>query len=222
MNLQQDSDVSTKDLEAKRKKMKSIYDSYVRQYGNLLKRTTSNGRLKGRPHIETALGYFREVRIKDKLGKITIKRVFTTEPETYILKGIEIEKVITGKDGGQKQSFTPAQVLTERTYTPTKSIDKVSTAFDGLVASINSLGYLDMDYIVKIYGKSEEAIVKEMGDGIFKNPIGGWETDDEYLSGNVKKKLARSQEHCRTGTGIPKEILTPWRRFFLKMYQLLT
>lgn len=174
--------------------MKKLYDAYVKKHDNFLKTDIRNGRLWGRPHIEKILGYAREIGSKDKKGKV--KTEFTLEPETYLLKSLEIEIQAVDDEGNIKQEFKPSQIMTQRTYKVVSPVDKVDNAQDGLVASLNQFGYVDMDHIVEIYGKSEEEIAAELGDKIYKNPLSGWETADEYLSGNVKKKLREAQERA--------------------------
>ena len=193
LSMQRDPEASEAELEAKRKEMKSLYDSYVKKYSNLLKVEFRKGKPSGRPHVEKILGYSRQIG-KDKKGNI--KTVFTTEPETYLLKGLEIETRITDQNGNVKQQFKPSQLLTTRTYRVAIPVDKVNNAQDGLVACLNEFGYLDMDHISKIYGKSEAEIVEELGNKIFHDPLVGWVTADEYLSGNVKKKLREAQERA--------------------------
>lgn len=193
LSMQRDPEASEAELEAKRKEMKSLYDSYVNKYSNLLKVEFRKGKPSGRPHVEKILGYSRQIG-KDKKGNI--KTVFTTEPETYLLKGLEIETRIVDQNGNVKQQFKPSQLLTTRTYRVAIPVDKVNNAQDGLVACLNEFGYLDMDHISKIYGKSEAEIVEELGNKIFHDPLVGWVTADEYLSGNVKKKLREAQERA--------------------------
>lgn len=194
LSMQRDPNVAESDLDAKRKSMKSLYESYVKKYGNLLKVDIRGGKLVGRPHVEKVLGYTRQIKREGKDGKEKPVSVFTTEPETYLLKSLEIEKVISDKEGDLEQTFKPSQILSQRTFKIAQPVDKVNSAADGMIASINELGYVDMDHIVKIYGKPEAEVIAELGDKVYHNPISGWETADEYLSGNVKKKLREVQE----------------------------
>ena len=54
---------------------------------------------------------------------------------------------------------------------------------------------MDLAFIASLYGKSEEAIIAELGDLIFQDPESrAWQTADAYLSGNVRAKLAAGRE----------------------------
>lgn len=195
LTLQRQPEIKDSELDVKRKKMKAAYDGYVKKYGNLLKREVRGNRLYGRYQVEEVLGHRTIVtRLDPKTKKEKGYSIFITEPEAYLLKSLEIETVTLDKNGVPVQSFKPSQVLLRRTYTPARIVDKVNSAQDGVIASINSFGYLDMDYIAEIYGKPEEEIVKELGGHIYKNPVGTWETSDEYLSGNVRRKLEEAEE----------------------------
>lgn len=45
--------------------------------------------------------------------------------------------------------------------------------------------------MVRLCGKPEHEITDELAGAIFRNPVTQqWETSDEYLSGNVREKLA--------------------------------
>ncbi|TCO79137.1 Eco57I restriction-modification methylase domain-containing protein [Marinisporobacter balticus] len=175
INMQTLTDVTEKDLESKRKELKKVYESYVKKHGHLLKRDrkVTNGSVSFS-------------------AKTSVEKLLKGDPELYIFKGLELEKI---KDG--EQIVTPSQIFDKRTYTPYKAIGKVGNAADGLVASLNDLGYADIPHISKIYGKSEKEVIKELGNKIYKNPITDeWETEDEYLSGNVKTKLKAAKERA--------------------------
>ena len=53
---------------------------------------------------------------------------------------------------------------------------------------------VDLAYMSELTGKSEEDVAKELAGIIFQNPVTEkWETADEYLSGNVREKLATAR-----------------------------
>lgn len=73
---------------------------------------------------------------------------------------------------------------------------------DALVRSLHGKGYVDLSFIAGITGKSEDDVIALLGDSIFQNPekwngekYKGWETADEYLSGNLfeKRKVALNE-----------------------------
>lgn len=72
---------------------------------------------------------------------------------------------------------------------------------DGLVLSLNNLGRVDIEYISEITGKSYKEVILDLKGSIYQNPMTwdecfykGWETADEYLSGNILSKLRIATE----------------------------
>lgn len=70
------------------------------------------------------------------------------------------------------------------------------TSNDGLVLSLNNLGRVDIEYIAEITGKTYKEVILDLKGSIYQNPATwnecfykGWETADEYLSGNIGEKL---------------------------------
>lgn len=67
---------------------------------------------------------------------------------------------------------------------------------DGLIYSLNTLGRVDIEYIASITGESYKTVINTLKGSIFQNPntweecfYKGWETAEEYLSGNLHCKL---------------------------------
>ena len=76
----------------------------------------------------------------------------------------------------------------------TPPVTSVRTAEEGLLASLNARGAVDLAYISSLYGKPEVDVVAELGDLIYRDPVSGaWHTADDYLSGNVRDKLAAAE-----------------------------
>ena len=72
----------------------------------------------------------------------------------------------------------------------------VRSAQDAMLAILNDKGSFDLEETARLYGKSVPETVIELGDGIFELPTmpGRWTLRDEYLSGDVKTKLASARE----------------------------
>ena len=71
----------------------------------------------------------------------------------------------------------------------------VESLSDGLVASLNVLGKVDIEFISEITSKTNKEVIEALKGSIYQNPntwgecfYKGWETADEYLSGNLLKK----------------------------------
>ncbi len=65
------------------------------------------------------------------------------------------------------------------------------TDLDALAMSLDEFGYPNPEYMAKLRGSDPDTVMKGVQDKVIENPETGFlETMDEYLSGNVKAKLA--------------------------------
>ena len=73
---------------------------------------------------------------------------------------------------------------------------RVDSIADGLIMSLNNLGKVDIEYIALITGETHKKVIETLKGSIYQNPekweecfYKGWETADEYLTGNLAKKF---------------------------------
>ena len=90
-----------------------------------------------------------------------------------------------------------ADFFTKRTIRSHKAVEKTDSATEALAVSIGEKAKVDMAYMQQLTGKSEEEIFSDLQNVIFLNPeyeegkaAEKYLTADEYLSGNVREKLA--------------------------------
>ena len=101
---------------------------------------------------------------------------------------------IVGENGELKRK---ADMFTKRTIKPHIKVTSVSTASEALAVSIGEKAKVDMDFMCELTGKTEQELFEELKGVIFLNPEYTSEHSnderylpaDEYLSGNVRKKL---------------------------------
>ena len=72
---------------------------------------------------------------------------------------------------------------------------------DGLMYSLSNLGRVDIEYISSITGEDYKTIICALKGSIYQNPetwgecfYKGWETSEEYLSGNMIRKWKAAKE----------------------------
>jgi len=98
-----------------------------------------------------------------------------------------------------------ADLFTKRTIRSHKPAEKVDTAVEALALSIGEKAHVDMDYMGRLTGKDEEALFAELAGVVFLNPDYAAGVNekylpaDEYLSGNVRQKLAVAQAKAAQG-----------------------
>lgn len=72
---------------------------------------------------------------------------------------------------------------------------------DGLIYSLSNLGRVDIEYISSITGEDYKTIIGALKGSIYQNPetwgecfYKGWETSEEYLSGNMMRKWKAAKD----------------------------
>lgn len=75
------------------------------------------------------------------------------------------------------------------------------TPADGLILSLNTLGRVDIEYISSVTGLDCKTVIGALKGSIYQNPLTwnecfykGWETADEYLSGNLRRKWREAKK----------------------------
>ena len=83
----------------------------------------------------------------------------------------------------------------------TEICSHVESIPDGLVASLDNLGRVDIEYISEVTGEEMKDVISALEGSIYQNPLTwgecwykGYETSDEYLSGNILYKLSTASE----------------------------
>ena len=103
-----------------------------------------------------------------------------------------------------------ADMFFKRTIKPHKPVTEVDTADEALAVSMGEKAAIDMEYMMELSGKSEEELFADLKGVIFLNPLYEYGNSyepkylmaDEYLSGNVREKLATAQ---RSATLYPED-----------------
>lgn len=114
---------------------------------------------------------------------------FTDDDQLPLLRSIE--------DQTSDKTWAKAAIFSRPTIRMNRLPDQADSALEALQICLNQRLRVDLPYIAHLCGKSVAEIREELGDRIFLNPQKytgdeeeGWELDEEYLSGNVKDKLA--------------------------------
>ena len=103
-----------------------------------------------------------------------------------------------------------ADMFFKRTIKPHKPVTEVDTADEALAVSMGEKAAIDMEYMMELSGKSEEKLFADLKGVIFLNPLYEYGNSyepkylmaDEYLSGNVREKLATAK---RSATLYPED-----------------
>ena len=127
---------------------------------------------------------------------------FSDDSSYYLLCSLEV----LDDDGKLERK---ADMFHKRTIKQQHSVDSVDTASEALAVCIGEKACVDLDFMASLTGGSEKIpqIVEDLKGVIYKEPNSGpfdlqdggehwakgWQTADEYLSGNVRQKLRTAQ-----------------------------
>ena len=118
---------------------------------------------------------------------------FADDSSYYLLCALEI----VDEDGRLERK---ADMFTKRTIKPHETVTSVDTASEALAVSIAEKARVDMEYMEQLTGKTSDELAAELQGVIFRLPgpvpegeRPAYVTADEYLSGNVRRKLRQAQ-----------------------------
>ena len=116
------------------------------------------------------------------------KRAMADDSSYYLLCALEV----LDEDRKLKEK---AAIFSVRTIRPHQVVTSVETSSEALSVSMSEKARVDLDYMSHLSGKTREQIIGDLTGVIFQVPEsdGMYVTSDEYLSGNVRKKLRQAQ-----------------------------
>ena len=115
------------------------------------------------------------------------KRAFRQDSSYCLLAALEI----LDEDKNLKRL---ADIFTKRTIRKPEPVTSVDTPSEALALSIGEKAKVDVPFMAELCGKTEQEVTEELAGVIFRNPVTqAWVTADEYLSGNVREKLATAE-----------------------------
>lgn len=158
--------------------------------------------------------YDKFVKVNGPVNIDANKRLFREDPSWPQVSALEdnfqkgISETVAAKTGEKPTppSAKKAAIFTSRTQSPYQRPETASSAQDALAISLSERGRLDLDYMRQLYRKSDDTIISELGDLVYNDPQMGFTTRDEYLSGNVKLKLAQALEAATGDPGYQRNV----------------
>ena len=111
---------------------------------------------------------------------------FADDPDCWLVASIEDYDLESGL-------ARMGAIFRERVIAP-PSAPLIATAADALAVTLNETGRVDIDHLAELLDRDPETALAQLGDAVFRNPCTeAWETDDAYLSGSVRTKLALAE-----------------------------
>ena len=174
----ENTDVPDKDIVAYQNNLNYIYDEFIKKYGH----------------------------ISDRANRLAFKE----DSDYPILVSLE-------REDKETKQIVKTDIFHKRTIRPYKEITKTENAKDGLIASINQRGRVDIKYIMRLCGKNYDDVLEELKGLIYHNPeiakqgidedFAGWETADQYLSGDVVEKLRVAEKYAEQDSRYEENVI---------------
>ena len=171
----QTEDWPAEDIQAEQKKLNSLYDAYVEKYGHINSRGNSIA--------------------------------FRMDSAYFLLASLEVLD-------DERNFVRKADMFTKRTIKQKTVITSVDTSSEALAVSLAERACVDLGFMASLMGGGDKIpqVVEDLKGVIFKDPLTGsfdidgdavdwykgWQTADEYLSGNVREKLADARRAAET------------------------
>ena len=119
------------------------------------------------------------------------RRAFRHDPDYPLLCSLE-------NYNHETKQATKTAIFRERTIHSAAPVLKAETAKDALVVTLNERGKVDLEHMAALLGKEVSGLTPELKGLIYLDPeTNRWETEDSYLFGNVREKLAAAQRAAR-------------------------
>jgi N12 class adenine-specific DNA methylase len=114
-------------------------------------------------------------------------KAFADDPDLPLLVSLE-------EFDPETKRATKTAIFDRRTLERYRPVERVETASEALLVSLNETGEINWARMESLTGKRASDLQDELGSLAYRNPEGAaWETADRYLSGNVRAKLAVAQ-----------------------------
>lgn len=115
-------------------------------------------------------------------------KVFDNDASYHLLKSLEVVD-------SDNKFIGKADIFTRDTIKPKVITEKVDNAHDALILSLSEKLKVDMEFMQQISDMTEEQLIADLKGSIYQNPAKNmqWESADEYLTGNVRKKLREAE-----------------------------
>lgn len=167
--------------------LRKAYDAFVSKHGQLHSATVTEKPAKddeGKPVLDEDGDPVMETTARFKYKKLLFQ-------DTQSVRVFALEVWDTVNSKVEKLS----DVFTSRVYKVKQDVQKVDNPYDGLAASLNTKGLVDIGFIAAVSGVSEEEAVAALKGLVFKDPVTQeYVSADDYLSGNVVVKLEAAKE----------------------------
>lgn len=168
LGLQLD-DAPDAEITAAREQLNKLYDRYVAKRGPINKEKITKANTVLRPNYTP----------------------FRTDPDAPLVSALE-------RYDSENGTAEKAPIFSRRVIEPRRDVTEVDQPTDALPVSLAALGRVDLDHMAQLAGVTRDEMIQELRGRIYQDPeTKEWQTEDEYLSGDVRTKLILAKEFAK-------------------------
>lgn len=169
----------------------------VREILEMQLRNCSDSELKrAQQHLNKAYDAF--VEMHGHFVDRTNKSAFRQDNDYPLISSLEVLD--------EDKNVHKADIFCQRTIRPKDIIEKAGNAYEALQISLSEYGRVDIPYMLSLYQGERREMFEELRGRIYLNPMktdpenpnAGWETAEEYLSGDVRQKLKTANIYAQS------------------------
>jgi len=154
--------------------LNEVYDAFVEKHGFI-------------NHTDVHVSVDEETGERKELHRQPHLAPFRDDPDCWLVASIEEYDL---EAGTARKGLIFDKTVIAREIEP-----EIHSAADALARCLNEFGRVDVAYIAGLLNKSEGDTIAELDTALFLDPESdSWQTQDEYLSGNVRHKLVVAAE----------------------------
>jgi N12 class adenine-specific DNA methylase len=184
--------------ESSLKILQDAYAGFVKKHGRLHQNTTYMQKVKVDELDEDGTPTGSKVEDEEQRRRFPVFSAIKGDPDYTLALALEDFNDETGEI--KESKWLSARTLGK----PVEA--EIKTPTDALLATLNDTGIVDIAAVAERIGMSEQEAIDSLGSLIYEDPAQGWVMADEYLSGNVKKKLAAAEEAAKSDKAYARNV----------------
>lgn len=170
--------------------LQKAYRAFVKKNGQIHKHTTYMQNVKVDELDDEGNPTGRKVADQEQRYRMPTLNAIKEDPDWTLVASLESFNEETGEIN--ESVFLTDRVLKRRAPA------KVETPTDAMLQVLNDIGKIDIAETARRIGLSEQETINSLGALVYNDPSAGWVTADDYLSGDIRKKLKEARAAADT------------------------
>lgn len=187
------------DWEASLKALQKEYAAFTKKHGQINQFTSKTVKVKVDELDEDGTPTGRKVDDEEVRRAFPLLEKLVDDPDWTLVQALENLNEDTGEISAS--NFLSTRVLGK------PQAAEAATPVDALLTTLNDVGRVDIPTIAARVGLTEAETIEALGSSVYDDPEQGWVTADDYLSGNVKRKLELARTAAKNDRRFERNVL---------------